>query len=297
MASTLAPDSSTQKAGYFTLEQKEAIKEHLFGKGYAIVKQVLDQDTVEQLKTATLRIANDSPFNETWGSRTCMNFVEEAPEALLLMENKPYMELIEHLHGTDELCFSRSACIARKPGNGVVRWHTDEAKQGPDAPPRNANEVLNQPVKGLNKFSNWFYLTGSRPSHGGIYVIENSHKPNWKPPKGFKATVCERSLNVEDGPDDEWYDKFDVPGMVQCLAEPGDLILFAANTYHAANMNQEDEIRLSCAVGFKPKWARINAPWDWPESAHAFKARLPQKFHRYLDGYTSIVHDWTNEES
>ncbi|PCJ60860.1 MAG: hypothetical protein COA79_07315 [Planctomycetota bacterium] len=277
---------------HFEYSDLSSIKECLNEHGFALVKQVLSNQILDALKTATLREAQKLKLNESWQSKTCLNFIEKAPEALLLLDHNPHMNIIKYLHNTDELCFHRSACIAREKGSSVVSWHTDLSQLKTGESPTSANEVLNNSTLDYNGFSAWYYLTGSRPSHGGLYVIENSHKPDWQLPEGFEFTNYKKSFR-RIGDTEEGYQKFDIPGAIPIITDPGDLILFTKNTYHAANANQENEIRLSCgAIGFRPKRIKINAPWDWPKSTHDFKARLDQKYHHYLDGYTSIVPDW-----
>lgn len=285
----------TELKHHFEYTEFAAIKECLFERGFAVVKQVLSKEILEALKTATLREASKAGMNETWQSQSCLNFVEEAPEALLILEHEPHMNILKYLHETDDLCFHRSACIARKKGNAVVSWHTDQGQLEPHEEPTNVNDILNNPHLDYKGFSAWYYLTGSRPNHGGIYVIEGSHKPDYELPEGFEFTSRRKSFH-RIGEEEQSYTKFDIPGAIPVMADPGDLILFTLNTYHAANTNQEDEIRLSCgSAGLRPKRVRINAPWEWPESAQAFKARLDQKYHHYLEGYTSIIKNWKPE--
>ena len=85
--------------------------------------------------------------------------------------HEPFMNLQHALLGTDQICFNRSAAIIRNPGSAPVGWHTEWCGQT-DGPPKNTGEVLN---RGLWPSGKWFYITGSRPSHGGLCVIENSH--------------------------------------------------------------------------------------------------------------------------
>ncbi len=275
----------------FAATAHAAIADCLNQHGFAVVRRLLDEPLLERLKQGVRAATAGAGLNKEWGSRTCMNFVEQSEEALLLLAHQPYMDLIAALHGTDDLCFHRSACIARAQGEGVVRWHTDQSRLAEGQQPCSANEVLNQPHPDFNGFSAWFYLTGSRPSHGGIHVIQGSHKEDWQPPQGFVASACGRSFHRVDGPQ-EWYQGFDVEGCVPVLSEPGDLILFDANTYHAAESNTEATLRLSAALGLRPRRAHIECPWAWPEAAQKFAQRLPEQYQKYLDGYTSIVADW-----
>ena len=83
-----------------------------------------------------------------------------------------------------------------------------------------------------------------------------------------------------------------MPGLVPLFTEPGDMIVFAHRTYHAAFPNHTDEIRLSCAIGFRNRQQRIRVPWEIPKAAKKFLNDLPEDLHQYTDGYTSIDNNW-----
>ena len=88
------------------------------------------------------------------------------------------------------------------------------------------------------------------------------------------------------------YSGFDVPGLVPLFADPGDMIIFAHRTYPAAFPNRTDEVRLSCAVGFRPTDYVIDAPWPLSNKAVAFKQALPKHLKTYAEAYTGIDVDW-----
>ena len=145
--------------------------------------------------------------------------------------------------------------------------------------------------RGLWPSGKWFYLTGSRPEHGGLCVIEDSHVENWEGPEGFKMTADRRSF-YKEGEAEKAYVGFDIPGLVPLFTNPGDMIVFAHRTYHGAFPNQIDEIRLSCAIGFRSRDHHIDIPWEIPAEGKQFLADLPPQFHQYTQGYTSIDLAW-----
>jgi ectoine hydroxylase-related dioxygenase (phytanoyl-CoA dioxygenase family) len=228
-------------------------------------------------------------YNEEWASQTCLNFIEASPLAMELARYEPYMRVVRFLRGTDDLCFHRSACIRRKPGENVVTWHTDASVKTDDEEPQHTGDILNS-VKDYFSCSCWFYLTGSRPSHGGLYVVPDSNKDDWQPPAGYRLINNGKNFNRIGDPADKPYSGFEMPGMLPLITEPGDMLLFTRKTYHGAAANREEHTRLSCAVGFRPRAARIDAPWEWPESAHELQRCLPprlkliQIFHQ-IDSY------------
>ena len=253
--------------------------------GFSIVRGLLPDDLVELLQSEVRRVVDPDCTLGPGESRTHLSFIEGASEAWEpWLGHEPFMNLQYAMLGTEDVCFHRSAAIIRNPGSAPVGWHTDWCGQT-DGPPKNTGDVLN---RGLWPSGKWFYITGSRPSHGGLCVIEDSHVENWAGPAGFKLTADRRSFYPADSEGESRYNGFDIPGLVPLFTEPGDCILFAHRTFHGAFPNNEDHQRLSCAVGFRPKTHTIDAPWDLPESSRQFIDALPQRFKTFTEGYTGI---------
>lgn len=82
----------------------------------------------------------------------------------------------------------------------------------------------------------------------------------------------------------------DVPGCIGIIAEPGDMILFSALTYHA-NM-ATNERRYSLGMVFRAKSAKMDCPWPLTESAEKFIEEMPDNLKTYVDGYVGINKDW-----
>jgi len=250
----------------------------------------LPDDIVEGLREAV--IAGTDPNGELGEgeSRTRHAWIESGAGAWSLLDYEPFMRIHRFLIGTDDLTVHRSAAIMRKHGSAPVTWHTDWCGFT-EGPPKNSGEVLN---RGLWPSGKWFYLGGSRPTHGGLCVIEDSHVEGWEGPEGFKMTEGNRSFYPE-GEEAKPYNGFDIPGLVPLFTNPGDMILFAHRTYHGAFPNAEDHVRLSCAIGFRDRNHKIDIPWEIPESGKQFLKDLPEHLQRYTDGYTSIDTGWKGE--
>ncbi len=207
-----------------------------------------------------------------------------------MLENEDFMTIHRHLIGSDELTVHRSAVIIRMPGSAPITWHSDW--YGFDTgPPQLANDVLN---RGMWPSGKWLYITGSRPVHGGLCVIADSHVEDWEGPDGFCMTSNRKSFYPE-GTQEEPYGGHDVPGLVPLFTNPGDMIVFAHRTYHWAFGNQLDEVRLSCAIGFRDRKHEIEVPWEIPAAGRSVLDELPAHMSRYTDGYTSIDMDWRAE--
>ena len=252
--------------------------------GFCVAKEVLSPAMVDVLCNEVWRVVDPDRTLGPGESRTYHAWFDEATEAWALLDSPRFMNLPRALLGTDEICVNRSAAIIRRPGSATVGWHTDWRGQTDD-PPRDSGQVLN---RGSWPSGIWFYVTGSRPTHGGLCVIEDSNHIDWTGPQGFRLTADRYSFVREDAGDDERYEGFDMPGLVPLFTEPGDCILFADRTFHGAFPNGEERTRLSCGCGFRKKSDVIDAPWELPATARAFVDALPGRHKRYVDGYTGI---------
>ena len=208
----------------FEVDQLSQMSECVEAHGFAIVKDVLPPELVDSLKQAVFDGTDPNRELEHGQSRTRHAWVESGPGAWQLLGYDPFMKIHRHLIGTDEMTVHRSAAIIRMPGSQPVAWHTDWCGFSTDAP-KNSGDVLN---RGLWPSGKWFYLTGSRPEHGGLCVIEDSHVEDWEGPEGFNMTSDRRSF-YKAGEEEKAYVGFDIPGLVPLFTNPGDMIVFCAS--------------------------------------------------------------------
>ncbi len=270
----------------FATDELQAMDECLEAHGFAIIKDVLTPEIVDRLKEAVFAATDPEGLLQAGESRTRHAWIESGPGAWELLEYEPFMDIHRHLIGTDELTVHRSAAIIRTSGSQPVNWHTDWCGHTPEI--KNSGDVLN---RGLWPSGKWFYLTGSRPIHGGLCVIEDSHLEDWPGPEGFELTADRRSF-YPAGEEERYYSGFAIPGLVPLFTNGGDMIVFAHRTYHGAFPNRLRETRLSCAIGFRDRNHRIDIPWKIPAAGRWFLENLPAHLQRYTDGYTSIDLEW-----
>lgn len=274
----------------FAMNELDATQKCVEAHGFAVLKKVLPPDRVAELKAAVVQVVNANGDLGPGQSRTHVSFIEEAPALWGLLEYEPYMRSQKVFCQAGELTINRSAAIIRNPGSPALVWHSDWRGFSKE-PPKTASDVLN---RGPWPSGLWFYLTGSNPMHGGLAVIEDSHVADWPGPPGFALTSDGTSFYPE-GSEPKGYVGFDVPGMVPLFTEPGDEIIFADRTYHAAFPNQSDEVRLSCAIGFRPRPMRIDTPWQLPVSARRFIENLPGHLQPLVENYVGIDPQWRGQ--
>ena len=270
----------------FAPHELQAIKTCNEEHGFAVVKGMISPEYVEELKAEVRRVLDADGSLRPGKNLYNLNFVESAHASWKLFENEAYLRLVYHLLGTEACTIHRSAAIIRMPGDSGMAWHSDYSFF--PYPPRQCNDVLNH----LDESGGgWFYLTGTHPDHGGLALIPDSHIPDWAGPEGFELTENRGSF-YRRGEAPHSHAGMDVPGMFAPLTDPGDMIIFAARTYHGVFPHNGAEPRLSCAVGLRSQEPALQVPWELPQSAKDFMAAVPEGMRQYVDGYVGIVPNW-----
>jgi ectoine hydroxylase-related dioxygenase (phytanoyl-CoA dioxygenase family) len=254
------------------------------------VKKMLPDDMVKALQASVLEVLDPKGELGPGMSKTHTSFMEYSPAMQALLGYEPFMQSQRVFSHADELTLNRTAAIIRNPGSAPLDWHSDWRGFSKDAP-KAANDFLN---RGDWPSGIWFYLTGSNPRHGGLAVVEDSHTPDWAGPAGFEM-MANRVSFYRKGSEAKPYVGMDVPGIVPLFTDPGDMIVFAHRTYHAAYSNQTDRVRLSCGLNFRPRQEHIDAPWPLPESAKSFVNGLPERLQPLVENYTGIDLKWRSE--
>jgi hypothetical protein len=240
--------------------------------GAVVVRRLIDSALVGALIADVLALGEPRPA----GSRYEMAFVERSGAMLELLSHEGFLRIAQALVKADELVVNRSAAILRSAGSPVVQWHSDfhDGSGVADAP----DAVLN---RGEWPNGLWFYLTGCRNDHGGLWVIPGSHRTDWQPAPPLRLSSDRRVLlgaNDEPVP-------LAIPGAVPVQAEPGDLVAFAARTYHAA-ASLEAGLRLSCGLSFRPRRHAVSAPWPVGQDTGRWLSALPARLQPFFDGYS-----------
>lgn len=258
--------------------------------GFAVIKEMLPQALVKELQASVLEVVDPKRELGPGQSRTHTSFMEHSPAMWKLLDYAPFMRSQQVFTQAEELTLNRTAAIIRNPGSAPLVWHSDWRGFTKGAP-KQANDFLN---RGDWPSGIWFYLSGSNPKHGGLAVIEDSHVAGWSGPAGFELTPDSVSFYPKGG-EAKGYVGFEVPGLVPLFTEPGDMIVFAHRTYHAAFSNQTDQVRLSCGLNFRPRNTQINAPWPLSAAGQAFVQAQPAHVQLLVENYVGIDPTWRSE--
>lgn len=258
--------------------------------GFAVVKRMIPDQRVDQLKRAVESALLDGRPVKEGVTAIDYQFIEHAPSMAVLLEDESFMAIARALHG-DELTLHRTAAIAKNAGAEMVDWHTDRTTNKMQI--RDASTWMNT-CSGCHAM--WFYLTGSHPSRGGLAVLPDSHYEHWSGPDGFELNETMSSFK-RPGSDTLRHDDMQVSGVLPLVTDPGDMILFAGRTYHAVFPNAGREIRLSCGIKFRPGQTSFPVPWARPESASRFIRAAPETAFPLVEHYTGYDPDWKNPTS
>ncbi len=212
------------------------------------------------------------------GTAYDLAFIERSPTLRQLLLEPAFLRLCQAVVGAQQLVVHRSAAIQRSVGSPQLPWHSDfDHGHGP---PQGPDGVLN---RGEWPAGLWFYLTGCDPGHGGLCVVRGSHAPDWQPPLPWRLSADRHLLVDAEG----MPAGMDMPGMVAIQAEPGDLVLFASRTYHAAAA-LHDRPRLSCGLTLRPRASLLQAPWKLGSPGQAMLAGLEPALEPFFQGYCGI---------
>ena len=251
--------------------------------GYAIVRRLAGPEIVAALRAAVDEVLGDADGRNS----TTPDFVEHSAHALRLLDAEGYVELNRRLLGTDALTIHRSFAVLKAAGSPPFPWHRDYHHLEADAPTE-PDQFLDPGDHGARML---WYLDGSYPDQGGLWLIPGSHRDDWPGPAGFAFTEGRKSFHRLGEPPLH-YDRFDAPEMVPLRIDPGDLLLYSLRLYHGAAA-QPEGLRRACAVLLRPAEPPLRVRGRaQPESSRHFLQHLPDRYRRFAHNYVGIDYGW-----
>lgn len=286
--------------------------------GFAIVRDVIDQATVDALKSDVTEILDPHGSIQPGQTRVGHAFIEHSPATEALLSHETLLSIHRAVLGVEQLHLHRSAGYLKAPGSGPLNWHMDYAGFAP-LPPSTSGSFLNRSEVDPNGF--YFYLNGSHPAKGGLAVLENSHRPDWTGPTSLAPNGG--SWKKRHATFNGQHRTMEMAECVPLFSNPRDLIIFAARTYHSAFPmgSSMGETRLSIGLRFRSHaglgdddlelaqlvktWQNAgaaasdtSAPWPLPASAKSLQARHKgTERESMLEHYTSIEFKWKAPET
>ena len=258
--------------------------------GFALVRGMAPEDIVADLREAVGEVLGSADLSAPGPNRTTPDFVERSEKALRLLDAHAYVELNQRLFATSALTLHRSFAVLKQAGSAPVEWHRD-FHHLVDEQPSEPDEFLDSGDAGVRAL---WYLDGSYPNEGGLWLIPDSHVEGWPGLPGFAFTSGRKSFHRIGEPAAN-YDRFDAPQMLPLVIDPGDLLLYSLKTYHAATA-QAAGLRRACAIILRPSEPAIEVPWAETEATRRFLATIPDRFAGFVRNYVGIDYGWQRED-
>lgn len=253
--------------------------------GFAIVRRLASADVLHDLRQAVDDVL-DARSLAHGENRTTPEFVERSPLAVRVLDIEGYVELNRRLLGTSELTIHRSFAVLKNAGSPAVAWHRDYHHLE-SSTPTEPDEFLDPGDHGARML---WYLDGSYPDAGGLWLVPDSHREDWQGLPGFAFTPGRKSFHRVGQPPHECA-TFDAPQMVPLHIDPGDLLIYALRLYHGAAA-QPSGLRRACAVLLRPTWPALEVPWSQPASSRRFVETLPDRYAAFARNYVGIDYAW-----
>lgn len=276
----------------FRHDEADAMFQCLRAHGFAIIKNIITADENARLSESIRRVAmvdGKLPAGQTNLYNT--SFVEHSPELVDMLRHPRFMAVAKASLPGAELTVHRSACIVREPGDGGMLWHSDYSY--PIRPPSSASEALNVTPPDRSTPSIWFYLTGCKPSDGGIALIPGSHTLDWQPPEGYELSYDRRFLRKKG--DSKPLLDMNIPGAMPVVMGPNDMVLFDLATYHGVFNHQGTQTRLSCALVLRDRALPFTVPWTRPAGAQQLVDSVAADLKPYFNDYVGLDNRWRPE--
>ncbi len=184
--------------------------------GYVVLKDCLDVDELQGVQDAFDRVTERAPDFEEFGpsgTRRSTSFMEEEGALAALIEHPKIMEAMRDIDGTEFLYIGNGDLTANMD---EVYWHTDGC---PSMQPMTVKTV--------------FYLSGTPDGEGALNIIPGSFHPDFSAAlyRSY-APLGEEYRRRSHNPDPSTREN--VPGMVQVLANPCDVVIWDNRMWHSA---------------------------------------------------------------
>jgi hypothetical protein len=253
--------------------------------GFAIVRRLLPPDVVADLRRAVDDVLGDPPLAHGH-NRTTPDFVECSPLALRFLDAPGYLALYQRLFGTTDLTIHRSFAVLKNAGSAPVAWQRDYHHRESEVPTE-PDQFLDPSDHGLRLL---WYLDGSYPQDGGLWLVPDSHHDDWEGLPGFEFCEGRKSFH-RSHTSPAHYEGFDAPEMLPLYIDPGDALLYSPKLYHGAT-SQSEGVRRACAMLLRPTDPPIEVPWQESAATKRFVTTIPERLRRYVANYVGIDYGW-----
>jgi hypothetical protein len=199
--------------------------------GYLVLPGVLDEGELRRCRDAVERVY------EPPGPMHCLGAVHAAPALAELVDHPAVLGPVLDLLGWNVHVYHSHVDVHPPEGDVPDRftWHQDGGIQNRD--------LESTPRPRLSVKAAWWLSDVSEPGRGNLRVLPGSHLHD--------------TLERPPSPDVEWPEP---PGVVEVLAEPGDLLLFDRRLWHRRSPNRSALTRHAVFVAYTYRWILSRDP-------------------------------------
>lgn len=222
----------------FVFPELEGLSEAYDRDGYAIVRQLLDPELLEELNRHIDWLIERHPELQPEGLGH--HLVADDPFWVRFLSDPALLDVAEALLGRDIALFAADY-ICKPPVTGKgIQWHQD---------------AHYWPLEPMEVVTAWFAVTESVPQNGGVRMIPGSHK------SGLQRHAAKREdhllLNRVDPAAVDESEAIDIE-----LAA-GDISLHHPLLIHGSEPNTSDRWRRGGSIQYMPATTLVNSD-DWP---------------------------------
>ncbi len=205
--------------------------------GFVIVRNVLDQELIEEAKAHVEWLLEQNPDVPPEGLDTFL--VGDDPFWLRLVGDDRLLDCIEPIYGSNIALFA-SHYIAKPPKTGkAVGWHQDGSYW---------------PLEPMEVATAWLALDKADAENGCMRVLPGTHQERlrgYEEMHEAKDTVLGNTLDIS---------KFDESSCIDIELEPGDISLHHPNLVHGSNANASDRWRRGLTIRYIPTTTKVTNP-------------------------------------
>ena len=193
--------------------------------GYLVVPGVLDRGEIRRCREAVAGVY------EPPGSMHRLGAVAAAPGLVELVDHPAVLGPVLDVLGWNVHVYHSHVDVHPPEGDVPSRftWHQDGGIQNRD--------LESTPRPRLSMKAAWWLCDLSEPGRGNLRVLPGSHLHD--------------TLERPPSPDVPWPEP---PGVVEVLAEPGDLLLFDRRLWHSRSPNRSSLTRQAVFIAYTYRW-------------------------------------------
>jgi phytanoyl-CoA hydroxylase len=225
--------------------------------GYVMVRNVIDQDLVEEGRRHVEWLLEHNPG--TRPEQLHHSLMTDDPFWVRLVSDDRLLDVAERFVGPNIALFA-SHYIAKRPYDGQqVLWHQDGSYW---------------PLEPMEVVTLWLALDDSTPENGCMRVIPGSQQMDLQEMK--PRTEVDNVLS--SGMDDSFVDETKA---VDIILKAGDVSMHSPNIVHGSNANTSPKWRRGLTIRYIPTTTRIVSDRQWP-SAFLLRGQAVPGINNYL---------------